>query len=232
MTYVISDLHGRSDLFRRLREQIGFGPEDELYILGDVTDRNPGGVEILKEIMSAPNIRMLLGNHDHMLRRALAAPEKLSLNGYETNLELWYRNGGRVTHEELLAEPEKSRREILRFLEELPLNIALTVDRLRILLCHASPASLFGTYPAPALRTETDFAVWNRLDPEREFTFDADLLVCGHTPTAYYQDVYPMELCWLREDVVDIDCGCAAGETAGGRLGCLRLEDGEEFYAQ
>ena len=44
MTYVISDLHGRYDLYLEMLERIQFSPEDTLYILGDVADRNKGGI--------------------------------------------------------------------------------------------------------------------------------------------------------------------------------------------
>ena len=38
-TYVMSDIHGMADLFKRMLEQIGFSDEDTLYILGDMIDR-------------------------------------------------------------------------------------------------------------------------------------------------------------------------------------------------
>ena len=36
MHYVMSDLHGRWDLYTAMLEQIEFSPEDRLYILVDV----------------------------------------------------------------------------------------------------------------------------------------------------------------------------------------------------
>ena len=42
-TYVMSDFHGRHDLFLRMLEKISFCEEDTLYILGDVADRGPDG---------------------------------------------------------------------------------------------------------------------------------------------------------------------------------------------
>ena len=77
---------------------------------------------------------------------------------------------------------------------------------------------------------ETEFAVWNRIEPWMKLRFPADVLLCGHTPTAYYGTRLPMEICRLRENVYDIDCGCAYGEENGGQLGCLRLEDGRIYY--
>ena len=227
MTYVMSDLHGRWDLFQRMLAQIGFGAEDELYILGDVADRNRGGVRIFKAIMDAPNIRLLLGNHEHMLLHAMTDPEAKSLNGRETNRALWYRNGGRVTQEELEEEPEDVQRRILDYIRRLPLNINVEVGGTRWLLCHASPACLFRIYGF-FYPNETEFAVWHRLEPGMHFRNPADVIVSGHTPTAYFTEESPVSIFKLREDVYDIDCGCAGG----GRLGCLRLEDRKEFYAE
>ena len=51
MTYVMSDLHGCYDKYRQMLEQIGFGDDDTLYILGDVIDRGEGGIDILLDMM-------------------------------------------------------------------------------------------------------------------------------------------------------------------------------------
>ena len=39
MHYVMSDLHGRYDLFLRMLEKISFSNCDTLYLLGDLIDR-------------------------------------------------------------------------------------------------------------------------------------------------------------------------------------------------
>ena len=36
MTYVMSDIHGEYDKYRKMLEQIDFCDEDTLYVLGDV----------------------------------------------------------------------------------------------------------------------------------------------------------------------------------------------------
>lgn len=66
MTYCMSDLHGEKDLFDKMLEKIHFSFQDHLYILGDVIDRGPHGVELLEQIMASDNITMLLGNHEQM----------------------------------------------------------------------------------------------------------------------------------------------------------------------
>ena len=71
MIYVMSDIHGNSKRFDSVMEQINLQPEDSLYILGDVVDRYPDGIRILRRIMRMPNVKMLLGNHEYMMLEAM-----------------------------------------------------------------------------------------------------------------------------------------------------------------
>ncbi len=67
MVYIMSDIHGRKDRFDDVLKQIQLAKNDTLYILGNVIDRNPDGITLLKYIMSKPNIKMLLGNHEYKI---------------------------------------------------------------------------------------------------------------------------------------------------------------------
>ena len=106
MIYVTSDIHGNIERYRSVIDQIKLRPDDTLYILGDVIDRFPGGIDLLLEIMDTPNIKMLLGNHEYMMLCALGEKKYLSgrlryndLNGYR---QPWYWNGGSVTQRSFL----------------------------------------------------------------------------------------------------------------------------------
>ena len=48
MIYVMSDIHGQKRRFDSVMKQINLQPDDTLYILGDVIDRNPDGIKILR----------------------------------------------------------------------------------------------------------------------------------------------------------------------------------------
>ena len=65
-TYCMSDIHGEIDRYIAMLDAIHFSNEDLLYIIGDVIDRHPGGIDILRDIMKRPNIHMLMGNHEMM----------------------------------------------------------------------------------------------------------------------------------------------------------------------
>lgn len=65
-TYCIGDLHGREDLFFMLLDKINFNKKtDKLYVLGDVINKNYGGIKIIKYLMDNKTACMLLwGNHE------------------------------------------------------------------------------------------------------------------------------------------------------------------------
>ena len=84
MTYVMSDLHGRYEQYRRMLETIGFSDEDELYILGDVVDRGPRPIEILTDMSMRANVYPILGNHDYVAAYLLG---RLSAEITEENAE-------------------------------------------------------------------------------------------------------------------------------------------------
>lgn len=71
MIYVLSDIHGQKRRFESIMKQINLQPEDTLYVLGDVIDRNPDGIKILRKLMTMPNVKMILGNHEYMMLDAL-----------------------------------------------------------------------------------------------------------------------------------------------------------------
>ena len=65
MTYVLSDLHGEYDLFVALLRRISFFLDDVMYILGDVIDKGSAPIRLLAFVSRYPNIRVILGNHEH-----------------------------------------------------------------------------------------------------------------------------------------------------------------------
>ena len=146
MIYVMSDIHGQKRRFDSVMKQINLQPDDTLYILGDVIDRNPDGIKILRQIMAMPNAKMLLGNHELMMMNALYYPppedEECPDLYYGPKLSLWYRNGGQITHNYLKHIKKTIRQEIFEYLEKLPLNIELTKNNRQFILTHAAPVDL------------------------------------------------------------------------------------------
>ena len=231
MIYVLSDIHGNERRFRSILNQINLQPDDTLWILGDVIDRHPGGIRILKTIMSMPNVKMLLGNHEYMMLRALDRPYDDNPDD-GTALEHWYRNGGKVTHDHLMRLPQNQRQAIMAYLHSLPLSAEVHAQGKTYKLVHAAPAELYDQ--DPRYKNPVHFAVWKRFDLDGPLPID-HTLIFGHTPTRYYQNAMPMKI-WHGIGKIGIDCGSGypeAGEdSVYGRLACLRLDDGEIFYSQ
>ena len=69
--YVIADIHGEYDAFEELLAKISFGDEDTLYILGDVLDRGPNPIKVMRKLMTMPNAICIAGNHEVMALECL-----------------------------------------------------------------------------------------------------------------------------------------------------------------
>ena len=228
-TYVLADIHGNSTAFDAILDMIGLQPDDHLYILGDVIDRGPDGIALLQRIRRMENTTLLLGNHEYMMINALRKPDNYRL------FRLWWMNGCENTYQSYLALSKSEKEELLEYLEGLPFQTSVTVHsdegEREYILVHAAPTQLFPIegedYP-----DERKFAVWHRLPMTKPEGLGGKTLIFGHTPTEYVQfSEYPMMRIAHGDGVIDIDCGCAY-PNSGGQLGCLRLDDGMEFYSK
>lgn len=119
--YVVSDVHGhRDDLVSGLRsaslldeEERWSGDDDQLWILGDLTDRGPDGIGVVDLVRSlqqqAPGqVHVLMGNHEALMLGRKRFPSARFLDS-------WALNGGSSRDQGLLTE------EHLQWLAELPL---------------------------------------------------------------------------------------------------------------
>ena len=233
MVYVMADIHGETDRFEDIMNQIQLTEKDTLYILGDVIDRSPNGIKILLQIMRTPNIKMLLGNHEDMMMNALYHPIEIKNKWVNEEwiranlIEAWYENGGQATHNYLKRIRKDLRQKIFEYLETLPVNVEIKVNGQEFILTHAA---LIENYKVVNYRykNEKEFAIWDR-HAHKEYVPDGKIIVFGHTPTSRHQSDKPYKI-WKYKDRIGIDCGC--GYSQDGRLGCLRLDDMKEYYSQ
>ena len=214
MIYCMSDLHGERDFFLQMLEKIHFSDTDHLYILGDVIDRGTGGIELLEQIIEAPNMTMLLGNHEQMCLSTLGPHNEFG------SRDLWRQNGGTITYRELLyhCTPQK-RNRILHFLAGLPDYLEITVGNQRFYLVHGFPGN------------EHNTRIWGRVEPDSTSPYPDTICIVGHTPTVFLTGQMDADVSiWPGDGIVDIDCGCGNLNAPNRRLACLRLNDMAEFY--
>ena len=232
MTYVLSDIHGNLRRFESIMAQINLQPDDTLYVLGDVIDRYPDGIKILRRIMQMPNAKMLIGNHEYMMLKAIghckdAAEEKENTNWRQR--KIWYRNGGMVTHEQLKHYRKDTRSEIFDFIWKLPTNLEVEVNGIKYKLVHASPEENYmaNYWHSEDYKDSREFAVWERWNENCPVP-EGYVLIFGHTPTCYFHNRKPWSI-WKSEKAIGIDCGSGFEY---GRLSCFRLDDMQEFYSE
>ncbi|MBR5261530.1 MAG: metallophosphoesterase, partial [Oscillospiraceae bacterium] len=63
----VSDIHGNLDYFKGLLSKVNFGENDILVIIGDFTEKGPGGLKTLRYLMQLSQkyeVYTLCGNHD------------------------------------------------------------------------------------------------------------------------------------------------------------------------
>lgn len=226
MIYVMSDIHGNKKRFDSIMRQIKLKRTDTLYILGDVIDRNPDGLSILRKLMTKPNVQMLLGNHEYMMLDALYYhPYPPQPVWRDSELRVWYSNGGKVTHTNWKDIRKATRDSIVQYLLSLPICLEVKLKDKTYILTHGMPVT-------PNLNSnemtnrEVERSVWYRY-PRNASGSDDRISIFGHTPTSYYQDDDPLKI-WHGDNLLGIDCGCAYKD---GRLACLRLDDMKEFYS-
>lgn len=230
MVYVTSDLHGYPlEKFRDFLDKVGFCDKDFLYILGDVIDRGPDSVKILKWLMLQPNVELLLGNHEAMLlacdflfdeitEDSISKLTGTKLNTYRT----WVSNSGQVTLDALSGVRNKEIQYILEYLRERPLYEAVTVNNRDFVLVHSGLGD-FRKDKELSEYTPTDL-LWTRPSLNTKY-FDDVTVVFGHTPTVCYGNKYLGKI--VKTDTwVNVDVGVGIGQEP-----CLlRIDDMKEFY--
>jgi serine/threonine protein phosphatase 1 len=229
----MSDIHGQYEKYLKMLEQIGFSDEDELYVLGDVVDRGPHPVKLLRDMSLRPNVYPIMGNHEHMaealLRRLCVevtednAETQLNANVLRA-LALWQEDGGESTLREFRTLSPEEREELLEYFEEFALCEELTVGENRFVLVHASLPDF--SPEREVLDYEDVRMLYERTDYTRDYYPDR-YLVTGHVPTLAIDETSKGKI-WRRGKHIAIDCG--AGYDLP--LGCIRLDDFCEFYVE
>lgn len=143
-------------------------------------------------------------------------------------LRLWLRNGGRSTIEQYLVLDEEEKEQILDYLQEFTLYEDISIPCVRggeelgerrFVLTHSG---LKGFAPDRELEDYQLDEFLSDAPTASSRYFEDRTLIVGHTPKLGGE-----EKIFHGTGFIDVYCG-----ESGGKLGCLRLEDGREFYVQ
>lgn len=135
-TFAISDIHGNWNKFQAMLKKIEFKNTDDLFILGDVIDKNPNGIKILKFIIDKKNIHFIPGNHEEDLFDMINLSKKGKRhNGFDS----WIKDEGADTSKDFFALSKKEQDDIINFIGNSPITKIIEVDEKVFHLSHMMP---------------------------------------------------------------------------------------------
>ena len=225
MTYLTANLHGCYSEFLELLRQIKFRDNDVMYVLGDVVDYGGEPMELICDLSMRYNVYAIAGEHDYIAARLLLGFERLLGQGktpdatFVEQMNAWAADGGRPTLDGYRKLDSEMKESVLDYFSDMLLYENIVVGGREYLLVHAGLGSLAeGGQPTP----DEMFAA--PLDWNKKY-FESKTVVAGHVPTDQIPGATPGRI-YRTGGCIALDCGAARG----GRVGCLRLEDGAEFY--
>ena len=128
--YVLSDAHGHIRALDEVLSLASPSDDDEVYVLGDMTDRGPDPLGVITLVRSLPRAHVLMGNHERML------VDILRDTGEMDNFT-WALNGGVVTALGLDSLDADELEELVGWIEGLPLYDVVATDERLYVLAHA-----------------------------------------------------------------------------------------------
>ncbi len=230
MVYVTSDLHGYPlEKFKELLSKANFTDKDYCFVLGDVIDRGPESIELLKWLMIQPNMELIMGNHEAMMLTCSFLFDTITDESLENLSEedmaafqAWVANGGHSTLKELSETAPETMLEIIDYIRESPFYDTVSVNNRDFLLVHSG----LGKFDPQKKITDytIDELIWTRPKISQEY-YDDIITIFGHTPTYFYGPGYRGKAI-VTKTWIDID----TNEADGGAPMLLRLDDMKEFY--
>lgn len=226
MTYVMSCLNGCYSDFLKMLQKISFDKNDVLFLLGDISDTGDEPMELLCDLSFRENVWSVCGDRDAATYKMLSGFERMLKNGEAPDREFiaemneWAEGGGRVALDAFRALDEDMKEGVLDYLSDLSPYDTVHVGGTDYLLVHSgiedySEGRDLDDYPEEAFRTDGE---------KTALSYPGMTVVCGGRPLC--KEFSEVSSIRRSEGLIELDCG--AGH--GGRLGCLRLDDGAEFY--
>lgn len=217
-TFVISDIHGNNELFRKTLKEIRLKKSDKLILLGDLIDRGPDSKGVLDTIFllndAGFSVQCLIGNHEKMLLDA-----RCNLN----QLNQWLINGGDKTLASFLTSS----------IEKIPTKYFDLIETFNYYL--EVPGFIF-VHAALNMKIENPFTDVNSLLWERQpeqFLENEWLgnrvLVHGHNPQSKQEIMDKIE---NHKKIICVDNGIYINKSGYGSMCVLELENLKTYFFQ
>lgn len=201
--YVLSDIHGYSDLLDKALNTINLHPDDLLIVAGDSCDRGHETLSVYESLCGLKdsfNIIHLLGNHEWMFYNYITEHQ-----GYE----LWMINGGDKT----LDSYEKHFRLLDTHIDYIK-NMPTVIETQKHLIAHA------GIDPAIPFEMENfNDCLWYPEHFLARFKYEK-MLISGHNITQ------SGEIEFKENNRISIDCGAYVRH----KLGIIDLKTYKTMY--
>ena len=220
--WVIGDIHGYNETFDALIKKLNINEKDIILCLGDLIDKGPGSLEVLKKVSGSSQIFSIRGNHEEMMRLSVSPK-------HGRMMKSWLKYGGLITLESFSKDETnqvEEARKWLSFIENLPTEIVL--DKYRIV--HAGyddSESLEDQNNQQKIWGRTIFHTKQTLDPDRQ-------IIVGHTPVQTLnrlgkEEIWASEINLVdgRSSVLCIDTGVFLETKLYPRLTALNLTNGQ-----
>lgn len=217
MHYVVSDIHNDNQKFSVLLRRLDLSEHDHLFILGDLFDRSsyaPDPVGVYFNVLDlGKKCTVVQGNHDRWLAEYILnyyrSPER-----QRTKLKPYLYNSFELLSRRLTAV---DMRDLAEQILSWPVQFCLELGNKKYLFAHAMTST-------PEERKKEEYYLLGD-ETYKEFLkkgISGHISICGHIDMGEHR-------IWKNstENVYVCDCGCGF---RSGRLGCLCLENKEEFY--
>ena len=165
----IGDVHGCDVALTALLDRISVTADDTLVFLGDVVDRGPASKQVVDRLLALQqscNLVLIMGNHEEMLRDAVAG---------RPIMDIWLQVGGRETLDSYGGSIDDIPPEHVRFL----LSTCPFFETDREIFVHAN------LEPEVSLANQkSEFLRWTRVTGSEPPHPSGKRVICGHTPQA------------------------------------------------
>ena len=227
MNYVISDIHGYYDLFITLLKKINFCKNDKMIIVGDIFDKGPDSVKLLKFVKKFDNFVFVVGNHEFEFLKYYHFILKNTAENFDEN--------------EILKKVNEYFKDEKLYLDWADIdwldNCPYYYETDDFLCVHAGIALDQNNQIISPKYNDVETLVYDR-------TFkDPNVVVCnskcvffGHTPTRYLSNkdeilIYKRQNVLVPKSIKDfykihLDCGTYYSK----KLGCFCVENCKTYY--